>query len=164
MIDYRISTLVNAAHPGDLLFIWGTGLGPIKTSDAGAPPVGNLDVPVEVYVGNVKAAVSYQGRSGCCAGIDQILFTVPSGFQGCYVPVVVKSGNMVSIVGLRDRALIGVMVYSFARVSATVHMRVEDHYQNGKRWWFRLHEKGGKLHDVPPRQGGERAAFVHFRW
>jgi uncharacterized protein (TIGR03437 family) len=94
--NYRVNTLVTAAHPGDLLFIWGTGLGPIKTSDAGAPPVGDLDVPVEVYVGNVKAAVGYQGRSGCCAGIDQILFTVPSGVQGCYVSVVVKTGNMVS--------------------------------------------------------------------
>jgi integrase/recombinase XerD len=53
------------------------------------------------------------------------------------------------VVGLRDRALIGVMVYSFARVSAVVGMRVEDYYQNGKRWWLRLHEKGGKRHDVP---------------
>jgi integrase/recombinase XerD len=54
-----------------------------------------------------------------------------------------------SVVGLRDRALIGLMVYSFARVSAVVHMRVRDYYQNGKRWWIRLHEKGGKFHEVP---------------
>jgi integrase/recombinase XerD len=60
-----------------------------------------------------------------------------------------------SMIGLRDRALIGVMVYSFARVSATAHMRVEDYYQNGKRWWFRLHEKGGKLHDVPAHHNAE---------
>jgi site-specific recombinase XerD len=60
-----------------------------------------------------------------------------------------------SIIGLRDRALIGVMVYSFARVSATIYMRVEDYYQNGKRWWFRLHEKGGKLHDVPAHHNAE---------
>ncbi len=53
------------------------------------------------------------------------------------------------VVGLRDRALIGVMVYSFARVSATVGMKVEDYYPNGKRWWLRLHEKGGKFHEVP---------------
>ena len=44
--------------------------------------------------------------------------------------------------GLRDRALLGVMVYSFARVSAVVSMRVEDYYQQGKRWWLRLQEKG----------------------
>lgn len=53
------------------------------------------------------------------------------------------------VVGLRDRALIGVMVYSFARVSAVVNMKVEDYYPNGKRWWLRLHEKGGKFHEVP---------------
>jgi integrase/recombinase XerD len=28
-------------------------------------------------------------------------------------------------------------------------MRVEDYYAEGKRWWIRLHEKGGKRHDVP---------------
>ena len=44
-----------------------------------------------------------------------------------------------SVVGLRDRAIIAVMVYTFGRVSAMVHMRVEDYYQNGKRWWIRLH-------------------------
>ena len=53
------------------------------------------------------------------------------------------------VVGLRDRALIGVMVYSFARVGAVVGMKVEDYYGNGKRWWLRLHEKGGKFHEVP---------------
>ena len=51
--------------------------------------------------------------------------------------------------GLRDRALIGVMVFSFARVSAVVGMNVEDYYQQGKRCWLRLQEKGGKQHEVP---------------
>lgn len=60
-----------------------------------------------------------------------------------------------NIVGLRDRALIGVMVYSFARVSATVGMDVEDCYQQGRRMWFRLHEKGGKHHDVPAHHNAE---------
>lgn len=60
-----------------------------------------------------------------------------------------------SIVGLRDRALIGVMVYSFARVSAVIGMRVEDYYQSGKRWWIRLHEKGGKRHEVPAHHNAE---------
>ena len=60
-----------------------------------------------------------------------------------------------TIAGLRDRALIGVMVYSFARVSAVVGMRVEDYYQDGKRWWLRLHEKGGKRHHVPAHHNAE---------
>jgi site-specific recombinase XerC len=54
-----------------------------------------------------------------------------------------------SLVGLRDRALIGVMVSSFARISAVVAMQVEDYFANGKRWWVRLHEKGGKRHEMP---------------
>jgi site-specific recombinase XerD len=57
--------------------------------------------------------------------------------------------------GLRDRALIGVMVYSFARVSAVVAMSVEDYFQSGKRWWVRLHEKGGKEHAVPAHHNAE---------
>ena len=54
-----------------------------------------------------------------------------------------------TLVGLRDRALIAVMTYAFARVSAVVSMRVEDYYPEGKRWWLRLHEKGGKRHEMP---------------
>jgi site-specific recombinase XerD len=57
-----------------------------------------------------------------------------------------------SIVGLRDRALIAVMVYGFARVGAVVAMDVKDYYPQGKRWWFRLHEKGGKNHELPAHQ------------
>ncbi len=60
-----------------------------------------------------------------------------------------------SIVGLRDRALIGLMCYTFARVSAAIGMKVEDYYQSGKRWWFRLHEKGGKRHEVPAHHNAE---------
>ena len=59
------------------------------------------------------------------------------------------------VVGLRDRALIAVMVYSFARVSAVIGMQVEDYYRNGKRWWLRLHEKGGKYHELPVHHQGE---------
>jgi site-specific recombinase XerD len=57
--------------------------------------------------------------------------------------------------GLRDRALIGLMVYSFARVSATVSMQVEDYFQEGKRSWFRFHEKGGKEHVVPAHHNAQ---------
>ena len=57
--------------------------------------------------------------------------------------------NVTTLVGLRDRALIAMMAYSFARVSAAVAMRVEDYYATGKRWWVRLHEKGGKRHEMP---------------
>jgi integrase len=41
------------------------------------------------------------------------------------------------------------MIYSFARVSAVLGMNVEDYWADGKRWWIRLKEKGGKHHEVP---------------
>jgi site-specific recombinase XerD len=54
-----------------------------------------------------------------------------------------------SLIGLRDRALIGVMVYTFARVNAVIGMKVKDYFTQGRRGWVRLHEKGGKEHEVP---------------
>lgn len=51
--------------------------------------------------------------------------------------------------GLGDRALIGLLVYTFARVGAAIGMRVEDGYVQGRRTWVRLHEKGGKVHEMP---------------
>lgn len=52
-------------------------------------------------------------------------------------------------IGLRDRALIGLMVYTFARVGAAIQMRAEDVFVQGRRLWVRLHEKGGKEHEMP---------------
>ena len=54
-----------------------------------------------------------------------------------------------TLVGLRDRALVALLVYTFARVSAAVHMNGEDVYIQGRRLWVRLHEKGGKEHTLP---------------
>ena len=51
--------------------------------------------------------------------------------------------------GLRDRALIGLMIYSFARIGAALAMKVEDLYVQNRRLWVRLHEKGGKRHEMP---------------
>jgi len=52
-------------------------------------------------------------------------------------------------IGLRDRALIALMVFSFARVGAALAMRVDDVYTQNKRLWVRLREKGGKQHEMP---------------
>jgi integrase/recombinase XerC len=54
-----------------------------------------------------------------------------------------------SVVGLRDRALIGLMVYSFARIGAALGMTVEDVFTQNRRLWVRLREKGGKRHAIP---------------
>lgn len=52
-------------------------------------------------------------------------------------------------IGLRDRALIALMGYTFARVGAAVQMKVEDYYIQKRRGWVRLHEKGGKVNELP---------------
>jgi site-specific recombinase XerD len=71
--------------------------------------------------------------------------------------------NTSTLSGLRDRALIGVMIYSFARVSAAVSMRVEDFYAEGKRWWLRLHEKGGKRHEVPAHHNADEYLDAYLK-
>lgn len=63
----------------------------------------------------------------------QLLFSIPAD----------------NITGKRDRALIGLMIYSFARIGAALSMEVRDVYVQSRRLWVRLHEKGGKLHDMP---------------
>jgi integrase/recombinase XerD len=63
--------------------------------------------------------------------------------------------NISTVVGLRDRALIAVMTFAFARIGAVVAMRLEDYFPKGKRWWVRLHEKGGKRHEMPARHNLE---------
>lgn len=62
------------------------------------------------------------------------------------------------LVGLRDQALIATMVYSFARISAVVTMDVEDYHPDGggRTMWLRLHEKGGKHHEVPVHHQAEK--------
>jgi integrase/recombinase XerD len=54
-----------------------------------------------------------------------------------------------TVVGLRDRAIVAVMAFTFARVSAVVGLKVEDYYPQTKRWWLRLREKNGKVNEMP---------------
>ncbi|WP_429364438.1 tyrosine-type recombinase/integrase [Paraburkholderia sp. GAS32] len=62
-------------------------------------------------------------------------------------------------IGLRDRALIALMVFSFARVGAALTMRVDDVYVQQRRLWVRLREKGGKRHEMPCHHTLE--AYLH---
>ncbi len=57
--------------------------------------------------------------------------------------------NTSTVIGLRDRALIGLTVYSFARIGAALGMTVEDVFTQNRRLWVRLREKGGKRHAMP---------------
>jgi uncharacterized protein (TIGR03437 family) len=101
VITNAISNVVNsqtaAANPGDLLDIWGTGLGAVAGNEAAGPLPGNIaNLPLQVFVGSTEAQVNYAGRSGCCTGLDQIEIVVPSGIAGCAVPIYFVVGGVTS--------------------------------------------------------------------
>lgn len=93
-----INSAKQTARPGQVITMWGTGLGPLAVPDNVAPPAASLPVQVEVFVGGKSANVAYSGRTPCCSGVDQIVFTVPQDApQGCFVPVQVRvAGQVVS--------------------------------------------------------------------
>ena len=51
--------------------------------------------------------------------------------------------------GLRDRALLGVLAYTFARIGAVVNLKVEDYYPSGKRYLIRFKERAAKRKSFP---------------
>jgi uncharacterized protein (TIGR03437 family) len=85
---YNPITMVNAAHPGDTLILWGSGLGPVTGDETEPPTQIDLGTGVQVLVGNQPATVTYGGR-GSSPGLDQINFVVPAGITGCKTSVVV---------------------------------------------------------------------------
>jgi uncharacterized protein (TIGR03437 family) len=98
-----------SAQPGQDVMINGTGLGAISSDETQS---GVSDVPaaaIQVYVGVKPAVVISAGRGLCCDGVepdypvpqgiaawDVIRFTIPDGVAGCFIPVAVQIGNIVS--------------------------------------------------------------------
>lgn len=76
--------------------------------------------------------------------------------------VLLDAIDVSTIAGLRDRALIGLMVYSFARIGAALGMKIEDVYVQQRRLWVRLHEKGGKRHEMPCHHNLETYLYAYI--
>jgi uncharacterized protein (TIGR03437 family) len=89
--QYTLFGFSAAANPGDILLLWGSGLGPVANDATGVAVSGT----VTVYIGGIAVKPQYAGRSEF-TGLDQINVQVPSGLSGCYVSVVVQTGNIVS--------------------------------------------------------------------
>lgn len=70
-------------------------------------------------------------------------------FEGLDARALFESIDTGTVSGLRDRALLGVMVYTFARIGAVVALDLVDYYQVGRRMMFRFKEKGGRHHEMP---------------
>jgi uncharacterized protein (TIGR03437 family) len=87
--------LTNAANPGEIITLWGTGIGPVTGDETNIqPPVNLTGIPLEVDIGGMSATVLYAGR-GYYPGLDAINVQVPQGVSGCHVSVVVRSGDIV---------------------------------------------------------------------
>lgn len=95
--DRPFNSQTESAQPGQVMILWGTGIGPVTGDETTGPLPGDMaNLNIHVFVGGVEAKIQYRGRSGCCVGDDQIVFVVPSGVEGCAVPVWVVVDNVVS--------------------------------------------------------------------
>ncbi len=95
--DQPANSLIEAAHPGQVMILWATGLGPVDFDETQSPQIRNLDVDLEVLVAGKRASISYKGRSPQFPGIDQINFELPADTpEGCYVPLVLRAGGATS--------------------------------------------------------------------
>ncbi len=93
-----INSTAAPAKSGQTVVLWGTGLGPGLNADNVAPEAGQLPVAVDIWVGGKPVTMKrYSGRTPCCSGVDELVFDLPSDAPtGCYVPVLVKAGDVVS--------------------------------------------------------------------
>jgi uncharacterized protein (TIGR03437 family) len=93
-----INSALTTARPGQIVTLWGTGLGPGLNADNVAPQAGDLPVAVDIFVGGKRVTSKlYSGRTPCCAGVDQIVFQIPADAPaGCYVPVQVRTAGQVT--------------------------------------------------------------------
>ncbi len=95
--DRPFNSPSQSAQPGQVMILWGTGLGPVSGNEQDGPLPGDMpNLNVQVFVGGVEAKIQYRGRSGCCVGDDQIVFVVPAGVEGCSLPVYVEINNILS--------------------------------------------------------------------
>ena len=72
--------------------------------------------------------------------VRQILDSIPDGYD---------SALPCTEADLRDRALIGLMTFSFFRVSAAIGLRLKDYVSRGDEMWLIAQEKGSKRHEMP---------------
>jgi uncharacterized protein (TIGR03437 family) len=87
----------NAAHPGETVVLYGTGLGPITTPDNVAPGSVQVGTDVTVTIAGQTVTPTYAGRTPQYAGEDQVDFVIPANVvTGCYVPVSVTATGQVS--------------------------------------------------------------------
>lgn len=120
----RVNAAETPAVPGQILTLWATGLGAAPQDSQ--PRAQALDTPLELWVGGKPASIEYQGRSGCCIGLDQINLRLPLGITGCSVPVLARVGTRVSNAGTLAITADGAPCRSTYGVAGTGYLLLED--------------------------------------
>lgn len=95
---YVLNAPAAPTHPGDIVIVWGTGLGGINAPD-NVPPGENAEnmtnVPIAITVGGVATQALYAGRQAQTPAVDNIYFKVPDGVPyGCQVPIEIVAGGV----------------------------------------------------------------------
>lgn len=148
-----------AAQPGSVAILWGTGLGPIEADDGGIPLIGNVSADVQVLVGNRPVRPFYYGRSGSFPGIDQINFLVPDGVEGCRVPVAVMVDGVVGNYATMAIASSGKTCSDPVSLPAPDMQRLREK-QDGKVAWITLSRFSASLDGMSVRQDDGKGAIV----
>ena len=81
------------------------------------------------------------------------------------IPQARKLKNSIDVsnaVGLRDRAIIGILIYTAARVGAVSNLRRGDFYNLGDQYCLRFREKGGKSREIPVRHDLQQCIFEYL--
>lgn len=65
--------------------------------------------------------------------------------------MLLKSIDTTDIVGLRDKCIIAILIYTAARVGAVAKLKRKDFYDAGEQHCLRFHDKGGKSREIPVR-------------
>jgi len=104
-----------------------------------------FDTLVTRHVVVLNAAASVRGERLQVVEGKTPEITVPQARK------LMRSIDTKTVVGLRDRAVIGILIYTAARVGAIAGLRRADFYDLGDQHCLRFTEKGGKSREIPVR-------------
>ena len=67
-----------------------------------------------------------------------------------------------NVVGLRDRAIVAILIYTAARAGATATLKCGSFYHAGDQWMLHFDEKGGKSREIPVRHDLKQMIFEYL--
>ena len=73
-----------------------------------------------------------------------------------------RSIRLETVVGVRDQAIIGLLIYTAVRVGAIAKLNLGDLHHDGTQNVFRFLEKGGKVREIPARHDLDAMIFQYL--